>query len=167
MPFPKTLCFILGVLVGVAGFFWVATGGIAPPQPQDTTRIDVGIAQLKPEDRWLEKVRFQIVPLDGVLSLHKYAILLITPPPGGIPRFPSGSLADLDLTASTAYWTTVEIPGRTYSYPEGIQPIQIERNDFGVNGDQVVVKFIDELIPADKHYYQPTQHLLIGSSPTP
>lgn len=167
MPFPKTLCFILGVLVGVAGFFWVATGGIAPPAPQHITSIDVGIAQLKPEDRWLEKVRFQIVPLDGVLSLHKYAILLMTPPPGGIPNSPSGSSAGLDLTASTAYWTTVETPGRTYSFPEGIQPVGIERGDFGPNGDQVAVKFIDELVRTDKSYYQPSQHLLIGSSPMP
>jgi hypothetical protein len=153
MPFPKTLYFILGVLVGVVGFFWVAIGGIAPPEPQDVISMDVSIAQLKPEDRWLEKVRFQVIPLDGVLSFHKYAILLMTPPPGGIPNSPSGSLAGLDLTSSAD--------------PGGIQPIGIKRGDFGPNGDQVAVKFIDELVRPDKYCYHPTQHLLIGSSPTP
>jgi hypothetical protein len=166
MPFPKTLCFVFGVLVGVAGFFWSMLGGIAPPSPQETSRIEVGIAKLKPEDQWLEKVHFQIVPLNGVRSLSGYAILLMTPPPGGVHP-PTASGTTLDLTASTAFWTTIQTSG-SYSFPEGIQPIGIGGGDFGANGDQPVLKFIDEEFRTDRSsYYHQGQRLMIGSDPNP
>jgi hypothetical protein len=167
MVFPKLLSFALGVLVGVAGCFWVMLGGIAPPSPQETARIDVSIATLKPEDQWLQKVHFQIIPLEGVKSLNGYAMLLMTPPPGGVHPSPN-STTSLDLTASAAYWTTVETSGRSYSYPEGIQPIGIESEDFGPNGDQPVLKFIDEEARTDRSsYYHQGQHLMIGSRSSP
>lgn len=157
--------FVLGALVGVSGFFWEMLGGIAPPPSQETARIEVGIATLKPADQWLERVHFQVIPLDGVKSLNGYAILLMTPPPGGVHPI-SGSDTTLDLTASKAYWTTVESPGRTYSFPEGIQPITIGGQDFGPRGDQPVLKFIDEEFRTDRSsYYHLGEPLLIGSSP--
>jgi hypothetical protein len=162
--FAKILYFGSGALIAAVVFFWIAIGGIAPPAPQETTRIEVNIARLKPEDQWLEKVHFQIIPLDGVRSLSGYAILLATPPPSGV--HPAAYVkATLDLTASKDFWTTVEVPGRTYSFPEGIQPIGIESTDFGHNGDQSVVKFIDEEVRFDKSYYRSSQPLFIGSSP--
>jgi len=161
----KTLCFISGVLIATAVFFWIASGALVPPASQETSRIDVSITELKPADRWLERVRFQIIPLDGVRSFSGYAILLMTPPPGGVHP-PPNSKATLDLTASKAYWSTVEAPGRTYSFPEGIQPIGIESGDFGVNGDQPALKFIDEEARFDRsNYYNSSQPLWIGSSP--
>ena len=167
MPFPKVLSFVFGVLVGVGGFFWAMLGGIAPPSPQDVAQIDVSIAKLKPEDQWLENVHFQIIPLEGVKSLNGYAILLMTPPPEGVHPA-AGSQATLDLTASAAFWTTVETAGHTYSYPEGIQPVVIEGEDFGTKGDQPVLKFIDEEFRTDRSsYYHQGQRLMIGSRSQP
>jgi hypothetical protein len=77
---------------------------------------------------------------------------------------PPNSTTSLDLTASKAYWKTVETTGRVYSFPEGIQPIGIDGADFGPNGDQPVLKFIDEEFKTDRSsYYHQGQHLMIGS----
>jgi hypothetical protein len=150
------ICLIITIAGWVIISPWLLD--IAPPAPQKTTRIEVGIAQLKPEDQWLQKVHFQVIPLDGVKSAHKYAILLLTPPAEGV-HSAAGSIASLDLTASTAFWTAAAHTPGSHSFPEGIQPTQIGRNDFGPNGDQVVVKFFDG------YQYNSSQRLLIGSSP--
>jgi hypothetical protein len=148
VPFAKTYSFALGVFVGIAGFFWVAIGGFTSPVSQETARIEVLTAHLKPKDQWLEKVHFQLIPLDGVRSAHGYAILLMTPPPGG-------------LSAGTNATTRLELTTQR----DGGQPIEIESMDFGPNGDQPAIKFIDEMFrPNANNYYHQTQHLWIGSS---
>jgi hypothetical protein len=121
------LSFFLGILLGVGGFIWFQIGGITPPASQDTTRIEVGIGPLKPEDEWLDKVHFQIVPLSDVRSVHQYFIILMTPPAGGI-QAPANANAEIDLTSST---------------DSTVQPFGINRTDFGVRGDQPVLKFIE------------------------
>jgi hypothetical protein len=162
MPLRNILIFSAGTIAGAAVMFIVLTPDV-PPAPQETTKIEVNVFQLTPKDQWLEKVRFQIIPLDGVDSRHKYAVLVLTPPPGGI-HVQNTSSAVLDLAPATKIFTEDNSPG-IHDFPGGVQPIQIESSDFGANGDEVVVKFIDELIRTDKSYYQPSQHLWIGSAP--
>ena len=137
------LSFLLGVLLGVGGFAWFQIGGITPPALQDTARIEVSIAKLKQEDRWLDKVHFQVVPMSDVRSIHQYFIILMTPPPGGI-QAPTNASAEINLTSSA---------------DPNVQPFGISRADFGVRGDQPVLKFIEGGISLGHN----DQHLMISS----
>src|ERR1700677_1034997 len=76
--------FLLGATLGVGGLVWYQIGGIVPPAPQDTARMEVSIAKLDPDDQWLQKVHFQVVPLGDVRSVYQYFIILMTPPGGGV-----------------------------------------------------------------------------------
>ena len=110
--------------------------------------MEVLVNQLKPADQWLKNVHFQVIPLEGVKSLSNYAILLMTPPAGGV-HAPADRECILDLVSA----------GNA-----GIQPIIIEPTDFGAKGDRPVIKFIDEQFrPNRADSYHVGQKLSIGS----
>jgi hypothetical protein len=119
--------FLLGVALGVGGFIWFQIGGIVPPAPQDTTRMEVSISKLAPDDQWLQKVHFQVVPLSDVRSVYQYYLILMTPPDGGV-QAPAKATSVMYLTSST---------------DNVVQPFGVSCDDFGRRGDQPVLKLIE------------------------
>jgi len=127
MRFLNTLSFIVGALFGAIVTFWNLVGGDAPPDSQETTVRNLTYTNLKSEDSWLLNTQPSLVPLTNVRSSHKYAILIFTPSPNGIPISPAHT-SILNLVTKDL-----------------VQPIGISSSDFGPKGDRTVVKFIDEL----------------------
>jgi hypothetical protein len=126
--------FLLGVVFGVGGYAWHEIGGIVPPADQETSRIEVSLGNLKPENQWLEKAHFQVVPLVGVKSPHDYFMILVTPPSGGV-----------QVTLFSDVWLYL-----TSSGDSTVQPFELNKADFGPNGDQPALKFIEGGITAGR-----------------
>jgi hypothetical protein len=142
MFFPKALCFVLGVLVGSVGLLLWFPLDIAPPMPQETIVRDLTFSKLKNEDTWLLDSQPRLVPLYGIKSGRKYAILIFVPSAKGVTTSPSHT---------TWLWLR---------YKDYIQPIEISSSDFGPKGDEVVVKFIDEGVTFQQAYSSPSLPIL-------
>ena len=141
--------FLTGLLVGILGYFifgW--NDAFGPPANQDAVVVPVSITELGIKDRWLTGARAYISPLNGIWSNRKYSVLIVVPPSNGI-----------ETVINSSSILNLEVKGISI-----IQPMSISTRDFGLNGQQIAVKMIDEGVVFNQTYSS-NQNITLRSGP--